>query len=180
MLAFALIGLIMAVLIAGNVVSGAVVAGYHRIGVLKSLGLTPAQVAAAYLTRVGWPALAGALIGVVAGDLLARPVLQQSAGAYGVGHQGVPVWAVLAAPAGILAITALAALGPALRARDGCRRPAPSRPGGHPRPGRGYAVHRLAARLRLPRPAALGLAAPFARPARAAVTLASIASGPPR
>jgi putative ABC transport system permease protein len=38
-------------------------------------------------------------------------------------------------------------------------------------------VHRLAARLRLPRPAALGLAAPFARPARAAVTLASIAFG---
>ena len=38
-------------------------------------------------------------------------------------------------------------------------------------------MHRLAARLRLPRPAALGLAAPFARPARAAVTLASIAFG---
>ena len=38
--AFALIGLVMAVLIVGNVVSGAVVAQYHRIGVLKSLGLT--------------------------------------------------------------------------------------------------------------------------------------------
>jgi putative ABC transport system permease protein len=175
-LAFALIGLIMAVLIVGNVVSGAVVAGYHRIGVLKSLGLTPAQVAAAYLTRVGWPALAGALIGVVAGDMLARPVLQQSAGAYGVGHQGVPVWAVLAAPAGILAITALAALGPALRAgRLSATRAIAA--GRAPRPGHGYAMHRLAARLRLPRPAALGLAAPFARPARAAVTLASIAFG---
>jgi putative ABC transport system permease protein len=175
-LAFALIGLIMAVLIAGNVVSGAVVAGYHRIGVLKSLGLTPAQVAAVYLTRVGWPALAGALIGVVAGALLARPVLQQSAGAYGVGHQGVPVWAVLAAPAGILAVTALAALGPALRAgRLSATRAIAA--GRAPRPGRGYALHRLAAGLRLPRPAALGLAAPFARPARAAVTLASIAFG---
>ena len=42
--AFALIGLAMAVLIVANVVSGAVVAGYHRIGVLKSIGLTPAQV----------------------------------------------------------------------------------------------------------------------------------------
>jgi putative ABC transport system permease protein len=41
--AFALIGLVMAVLITGNVISGAVVAGYHRIGVLKSIGLTPGQ-----------------------------------------------------------------------------------------------------------------------------------------
>ncbi|MGD0065821.1 MAG: hypothetical protein ABSB76_20530, partial [Streptosporangiaceae bacterium] len=65
--AFALIGLVMAVLIVGNVVSGAVVAGYHRIGVLKSLGLTPAQVVVVYLSRVGWPAVAGCLAGVVAG-----------------------------------------------------------------------------------------------------------------
>ena len=40
--AFALIGLVMAVLIVANVVSGAVAAGYYRIGVLKSIGLTPA------------------------------------------------------------------------------------------------------------------------------------------
>ena len=83
---------------------------------------------------------------------------------------------VLAAPAGILAVTALAALGPALRAgRLSATRAIAA--GRAPRPGRGYAVHRLAARLRLSRPAALGLAAPFARPARAAVTLASIAFG---
>ena len=54
--AFALIGLGMAVLIVGNVVSGAVVAGYQRIGVLKSIGLSPAQVVLVYLHRVGWPA----------------------------------------------------------------------------------------------------------------------------
>ncbi len=103
-------------------------------------------------------------------------MLQQSAGAYGVGHQAVPGWAVLAAPAGILAVTALAALGPALRAGRLSAVQAITA-GRAPRSGRGYAVHRLAARLRLPRPAALGLAAPFARPARAAVTLASIAFG---
>jgi putative ABC transport system permease protein len=79
--AFALIGLVMAVLIVGNVISGAVVAGYHRIGVLKSIGLTPAQVVAVYLSRVGWPALAGCLAGAVAGNLLAIPVLRRSAGA---------------------------------------------------------------------------------------------------
>jgi putative ABC transport system permease protein len=174
--AFALIGLAMAVLIVGNVVSGAVVAGYHRIGVLKSIGLTPAQVVMAYLSRVGWPALAGCLAGVVAGNLLAVPVLHQSASSYGVGSQQVPWWASVVAPVGMLALTALAALAPALRA--GRLSAAEAIAAGHaPRAGRGYAMHRLAARLRLPRPAGLGLAAPFARPARTAVTLAAIAFG---
>ena len=118
-LAFALIGLVMAVLIVGNVISGAVIAQYQRIGVLKSLGLTPAQVVAVYLSRVGWPALGGCLVGVVGGYLLSVPVLHQSAGAYDVGRQQVPLWALLLAPAGMLAITLLAALGPALRA-GGC------------------------------------------------------------
>jgi len=174
--AFALIGLAMAVLIVGNVVSGAVVAGYHRIGVLKSIGLTPAQVVTVYLSRVGGPALAGCLAGVAAGNVLAAPVLHDSSGAYGVGSQQVPWWALVAAPAGMLAVTLLAALGPALRAG---RLPAAEAiaAGRAPRAGRGYAAHRLAARLRLPRPAGLGLAAPFARPARTMVTLAAVAFG---
>ncbi|MGD0604183.1 MAG: FtsX-like permease family protein, partial [Streptosporangiaceae bacterium] len=174
--AFALIGLVMAVLIVGNVVSGAVVAGYHRIGVLKSLGLTPAQVVVVYLGRVGWPALAGCLAGVVAGNLLAVSVLHQSAAAYGVGHQQVPWWASVVAPVGMLALTALAALGPALRAGRLSAAEAIAA-GRAPRAGRGYAAHRLAARLRLPRPVGLGLAAPFARPARTLVSVAAIAFG---
>src|SRR5262249_61629468 len=74
----------------------------------------------------------------------------------------------------MLALTALAALGPALRAG---RLPAAQAiaAGRSPRAGRGYAVHRLAARLRLPRPVGLGLAAPFARPAPAPATLAAVA-----
>jgi putative ABC transport system permease protein len=175
-MAFALIGLVMAVLIVGNVISGAVIAQYQRIGVLKSLGLTPAQVVAVYLSRVGWPALAGCLVGVVGGYLLSVPVLHQSAGAYDVGSQQVPLWALLLAPAGMLAITLLAALGPALRAgRLSAIEAIASRRA--PATGRGYAVHRLTARLNLPRPVGLGLAAPFARPARTLVTLAAIAFG---
>jgi putative ABC transport system permease protein len=174
--AFALIGLVMAVLIVGNVVSGAVVAGYHRIGVLKSLGLTPAQVVVAYLSRVGWPAVAGCLAGVVVGNLLAVSVLRQSSAAYGVGSLQVPWWASVVAPAGMIALTALAALGPALRAGRLSAAEAIAA-GRAPRAGRGYAAHRLAARLRLPRSAGLGLAAPFARPARTIVSLAAIAFG---
>jgi len=174
--AFALIGLAMAVLIVGNVVSGAVVAGYQRIGVLKSVGLTPAQVVLAYLSRVGWPAVAGVAAGVVAGNVLAIPVLRGSSDAYGVGSQHVPWWATVAAPAGMLALVALAGFGPALRAGRLSAAEAIAA-GRAPRTGRGYAAHRLAARLRLPRPVGLGLAAPFARPARTAVTLAAIAFG---
>jgi putative ABC transport system permease protein len=174
--AFALIGLAMAVLIVANVVSGAVAAGYHRIGVLKSIGLTPAQVVVAYLSRVGLPALAGCAAGVVAGNLLAAPVLHQSAGAYGVGSQHVPWWASVLAPTGMLALTVLAAFGPALRAgRLSATRAIAA--GRAPNAGRGYAAHRLAARLRLPRPVGIGLAAPFAQPARTLVSLAAIAFG---
>jgi putative ABC transport system permease protein len=174
--AFALIGLVMAVLIVGNVISGAVVAGYQRIGVLKSIGLSPAQVMVVYLSRVGWPALTGCLAGVVVGNLLAVPVLQGSADAYGVGAQHTPWWASVVAPAGMLALTALAALGPALRAGRLSAAEAIAA-GRAPRMGRGYAAHRLAARLRLPRPIGLGLAAPAARPARTVVTLAAVAFG---
>src|SRR5262249_14646237 len=76
----------------------------------------------------------------------------------------------------MLALTALAALGPALRAG---RLPAAQAiaAGRAPRAGRGDAAHRLAARLRLPRPVGLGLAAPFARPAGALATLAPVAFG---
>ena len=132
-LAFALIGLAMAVLIVGNVISGAVIAQYQRIGILKSLGLTPAQVVAVYLSRVGWPALAGCFIGAAGGYLLSAPVLHQSAGAYGVGSQQVPLWALVLAPAGMFAITLLAAFGPALRPA-GCPPSRRSRPGARPPP----------------------------------------------
>ena len=73
MVAFAIIGLVLAVLITANVASAAVVAGYRRIGVLKTIGFTPAQVAATYLGQIGAPALAGAIAGTVLGDCWVVP-----------------------------------------------------------------------------------------------------------
>src|SRR2546421_12037750 len=58
---FGLIGLVMAVLIVANVVSGAVVAGTRRIGVLKSIGFSPPQVGAADLLLGAIPPTAGGL-----------------------------------------------------------------------------------------------------------------------
>ena len=174
--AFALIGLFMSVLIVANVVSGAVVASYRRIGVLKSIGFSPAQVVFAYVARVGIPAVTGCLIGVAAGNLLAIPVLHQSAASFGVGSQSVPVWVSAGTPVAMCALVALTALVPALRA--GRLSAVQAIALGHaPREGRGYTVHRLASRLRLPRPVSIGLAAPFARPARTAGTLAAIMFG---
>lgn len=46
-----------------------------------------------------------------------------------------------------------------------------------PRAGRGYLPHRLAGQLPLPWPVTAGLAAPFSRPTRSAVTLLSITAG---
>jgi putative ABC transport system permease protein len=174
--AFALIGLIMAVLIVFNVVSGAVIAQYQRIGVLKSLGMTPGQVITVYLNRIGWPALIGCVIGVAVGNLLAIPVLGKSASAYGVAHQTVPLWASVVAPVGMLALTMLSAFGPALRAGRLSATQAIAA-GRAPATGRGYLMHRLLAKLSVPRPISLGLAAPFARPGRTLVTLFALAFG---
>lgn len=174
--AFALICLGMAVLVVANVISAAVVAQYRRIGMLKSIGFTPAQVAASYLLRIGAPALAGCLAGAVLGNLAAVPVLDHSSGIYGVGRPRAPLWTTPAAVAGMLALTMLAALGPALRAG---RFPAVRAiaAGRAPRPGRGYPVHRITTRLPVPRPVGIGLAAPFTRPSRSTVTIAAITFG---
>src|ERR1019366_2826090 len=176
LVAFGVIGLVMSVLIVANVVSGAVVAGYRRIGILKSIGFTPGQVVAAYTGQVTVPAVVGCLGGVVLGNLLAAPLLARTANAYGVGALRVPAWADAAVPVAMCCLVGIAALLPAVRAGRLSAVQAIAA-GRAPRTGRGYTAHRLLGRLRLPRPAPLGLAAPFARPARTAVTLAAVLLG---
>ena len=175
-LAFALIGVVLAVLIVATLVSGAVVAGYGRIGLLKSIGFTPWQVAASYLAQIGVPAIAGLALGTVAGNLWAGPMLNVSAGLFQVGVQHVPLWIDVAVPVGMCALVALAALVPALRAGRLSAVQAIAA-GMTPRRGHGYGAHRLAGRLALARPVTVGLATPFTRPARTATTLAAILFG---
>jgi putative ABC transport system permease protein len=174
--AFGIIGLVLSVLIVVNVVSGAVVAGYRRIGVLKSIGFTPAQVVATYAGQITLPALLGCLAGVVLGNALAIPMLSQTASVYRVGTLAVPAWVDVAVPAGMCCLAGLAAIAPAIRAGRLSAVQAIAT-GRAPHQGRGYAAHRLLARLRLPRPVTIGLAAPFARPARTAVTLTAVLLG---
>ena len=174
--AFAIIGLVMSVLIVANVVSGAVIAGYYRIGILKSIGFTPGQVIAAYTGQVIVPAVAGCLAGVALGNLLSVPLLNKTADVYGVGRLGVPIWVNVAVPLAMCGLVAVAAVLPALRAGRLSATQALAA-GRVPRTGRGYLAHRLLGRVALPRPVTIGLASPFARPARMAATLAAVLLG---
>lgn len=175
--AFGVIALVMSVMIVVNVVSGAVVAGTRRIGVLKSIGFTPAAVVEAYVLQVALPAAAGCAAGAVLGDILSVPLLSLSASVYGVGVLLMPLWVVVLVPLAMLALTCAAALAPALRAgRMSTVRAIAT--GRAPRAAHGYAAYRLLGRLPgVPRALAIGLAAPFARPTRTFLTLAAILFG---
>ena len=177
-IAIGVIGLVMSLLIVAGVISGSVVAGYGRIGVLKSIGFTPGQVVAVYATQAVAPAAAGCAAGAVLGVATAgRLVLSAAAAAYGVGTLGgLPAWLAVGVPAALCVLAVLAALPPALRA--GRLTATAALAAGHaPRPSRGKAAYRLIGALPLPRPVTAGLAAPFTRPARTAATLIVVLLG---
>ena len=174
--AFGILGLVLSVLIIGVVVSGAVGAAARRIGILKALGFTPAQVVRAYVAQALIPAAAGAGLGVVAGNLLAIPVLNMAENAYDTATLTIPVWVSVAVPAILLGAVAIAAMVPALRAGR-LRAVDAIAIGRTPRPGRGRRAQRLAGLSPLPRPVSLGVARLFARPARSASLGAAVALG---
>jgi putative ABC transport system permease protein len=177
--AFGLIGLVMSVLIVINVVSGAVVSGIRRIGVLKSIGFSPGQVVAAYVLQVAIPTAVGCVVGALAGNVLSGPLLGLTSQAYSVGGLAVPLWVDLAVPLGMLGLVGGTAVAIALRAGR-MSATAAIATGRAPRARHGYAALRLLGRgplARLPRPLTIGLAGPFARPSRTLVTMAAIVFG---
>jgi putative ABC transport system permease protein len=176
LLAFGIIGLAVAVLIVANVISGAVVSGYRHIGVLKAMGYTPNQVVAVYLVMVGIPALVGCVLGVAVGTVLAVPFSSIADQGLALQNSAISPSADVITLVGLLAVVALTALGSALRAR---RLPAARAisAGSAPAAGRALRVQRTLAGTRLPRAVSLGLGLPFARPARTALTLASVVLG---
>ncbi|MER5640676.1 FtsX-like permease family protein [Kitasatospora sp. NPDC002227] len=173
---FGILGLLVAVLIVGNVVSGAVVSGFRHIGVLKALGFTPGQVVAVYLTMISVPAVAGSLLGTVLGNLLARPILSEAFAGFGSADTTVSAWVDVMALLGMPAIAVLAALLPALRARRLSATEAISA-GSAPRAGRGLRIQRRLSGTRMPRSVSLGIGMAFARPARSAMTLGAVLLG---
>ncbi len=172
--AFGVLGLVMSILIVGVIVSGAVGSATRRIGILKAVGFTPAQVVRAYVAQALIPASAGTVLGVLLGNLLAIPAMGDAGSAFGAGRAGVAPWIDLAVAAGALTVVAVTALVPALRAG---RLPvveaiALGRPA---RAGRAPAIGRMLGRLPLPFAVSIGLASAFARPARSATTATAVA-----
>jgi putative ABC transport system permease protein len=180
LMAFGILGIAVAVLIIGNVVSGAVISGFRHIGVLKALGFTPGQVVAVYLTMISVPAVLGCALGTVLGNVLARPFFGFvfTGPDAGVFHDDVSVapWVNAVALLGVPAVCVLAALAPALRAHRLSAAQAISA-GSAPRAGRALGIQRRLAGSRLPRSVSLGMGLPFARPGRSALTLAAVLLG---
>ncbi|MEV0975125.1 ABC transporter permease [Microtetraspora glauca] len=171
------LGLAISVLIIVITVSGAVISGLRAIGVMKSLGFTPVQVVAVHLIMIMVPSAAGALAGTAVGNVLSLPILGDYASMIGL-PVGVEVeyLAALATYAGVLALVAVTALLPALRAgRLGAVRAIQLSAGSGP--GRSRTAQRRLAGSRLPIPLGLGLGQLFTRPARTALTLAVLVVG---
>ena len=174
---FGVLGLIVAVVIVGNVVSGAVVAGFRHIGVLKALGFTPRQVVAVYLTMVSVPAVVGCVVGAVTGFFAVRPLLAEGFDDLGLGGGiGVRPWIWAVVLVGMPTLVAVTAFVPAVRAHRLSAAEAISA-GSAPRAGRGLRVQRRLGGLRLPRPVSLGLGLPFARPGRSLFTVIAVLLG---
>lgn len=176
LLTFGGLSLLLSVLIVGTVVAGAVGSTTRRIGILKALGFTPSQVVRAYVAQALLPAAAGAVMGVVVGNLVAVPLLADTEDLYGTVALTIAPWvdvAVLVGALAVVTVTASAAAGRAgrLSAVDALA------VGRTPTAGRGRYAARAAARLPLPRPVTLGLARPFGAPARAAAMVLAIAFG---
>lgn len=174
--AFGVLSLVMSVLVIGTVVSGAVGSATRRIGILKSLGFAPAHVVRAYVAQALIPASVGSVLGVVLGNLMAIPALHEAQRAYSTGSLAVAPWIDLVVPAVALAVVVATALVPALRAGR-LRTVEALAVGRTPRAARGRAVQRRLAGLPLPRALSLGLAGPFARPARSATVAAAVVFG---
>ncbi|MDX3645947.1 ABC transporter permease, partial [Streptomyces sp. MB09-02B] len=195
--AFGVLGLCLSVLVIGIVVGGAVGAATRRIGVLKALGFTPAQVVRAYVAQALAPAALGCALGVVLGNALAVPVLHEVGEAFGASAGGLPVWVDVVVPGAALLLVAAAALVPALRAGrlrtveaiavgagpGGAGRGVPQRRW-VARAGRAGSERRRMARPGRARPLSLlppairlGLAHPFVRPARSATVAAAVVFG---
>jgi len=176
LIVFGCLGLAVAVLIVANVVSGAVVAGFRHIGVLKSLGFTPAQVLGVYLAMVSLPAIAGCVLGTALGTVLADALLTNAFKYWGSDDLGVAGWVVVAVLVGMPVVVGLSAFVPALRTRGLSAAQAISA-GSSPHTGRAPRLQRWLAGTRLPRAISLGLGLPLARPARSAMTMAAVVLG---
>ena len=177
LLAFSVFALVASGLIIANLISGAVIAGIREIGIMKSVGFTPAQVVVTFAGRTLIPAAAGCVLGLPAGVALSQPFLSDTAHAFGLprtfGFAPGPDALGLGA---ILLVVVLATLFGSVRA--GRMSAAAAIAAGSAPVGRGGSrLARLAGAMPLPRSLNLGLGDSLAKPVRSAMTVVAIVIG---
>jgi len=172
---FAVFGLFASGLIIANAVGGQVLSQMRDIGVLKAIGFTPRQVSVVLLVQNLGLSLLASIAGVLVGLLVAPFFLQRSADIMGVPAAAAFNPALLLITAGIVTfIVAVFTLIPAwhagrIGAIEALNAGNDSRSAGVSRLGR------LAAALRLPRVAVIGIKDLSRRPIRTAMTVAAVA-----
>ena len=177
LLAFSVFALLASALIIGNLVGGAVIAGTREIGIMKSVGFTPAQVVRVFAGQLLIPAGLGCLLGLPAGILLSQPFLNDTAHAFGLPRSlelapGMDLLGLAAILMVVIVTTALASM------RAGRQSAAAAiAAGSAPSSGGSSPLARLARGLPLPRALSLGLGESFARPVRSAMTVGAILIG---
>ena len=177
LLAFSIFALLASALIIANLVSGAVIAGTRDIGIMKSVGFTPAQVVGVLAGQMLLPAMVGCILGVPIGILASQPFLSDTAHAFGLPRTfgvapGPDALGVLAILLVVIATTIFASL------RAGRMSAASAiATGSSPASGHGYRLARIAARINLPRALTLGGGESFSKPARSAMTVGAILIG---
>lgn len=175
--AFSVFALAAVGVIVASVVAGAVLSSYREIGIIKALGFTPREVVAIFIGQMVLPALAGAIVGILAGALASRPILSDVASETGLPRQDfVDPVADVAILVGTVILVVIAALIPAIRAARTDSVRAMSM-GSAPAGSRRSRLADVLSRLGTPRPLSLGAGDAFARPARAILTLIALAIG---
>jgi putative ABC transport system permease protein len=177
LLALSVLALVASALIIANVVTGAVIAGRRDLGIMKSIGFTPAQLTTVHLAQVLVPAIFGCLAGLPLGVLASQPLIADASKAFGlpdsftVAPEIDALWL-----AAVVAIVAIAALIPAVRAGQIPAARVISDAVSPKRDGSAVA-NTILARLPLGRSATLGGALTFARPLRSLVTVVAVMLG---
>lgn len=177
LLAFSAMALASVAVIVANVVTGAVLASYREIGIMKAIGFTPRQVVMVFVLTMLLPAFAAAVIAVPLGALASKPLLDQAAAAMSLPPASplVPAVDVLALVLGLAVVAAAAAL-PAWRAgRLGAVTAITS--GTSPSGRWSASFHGSLGWWRLPRSLVMGIGDAFARPVRAGLTAIAILVG---
>ena len=158
----------------GTLVGGRMVAQEREVGVLKTAGVTPRQVTLVFLVEQLALSLVGCVVGLAVGRL-ATPFFSRRGAALLNASETPPfdLTAALVVSAIVLVMVALCTGVPSLRA--GRRTTAETLHGGvAARAGRSR-LGRLADRLGLPVPVALGARSSFSRPGRSTLTVLSLA-----